>query len=65
MDETMSFEKSIEVLETIVKDLEDDSITLEASINKYKKGMALVKTCNDAIDKIEKELEIISAKEEE
>lgn len=65
MDKEMTFEEAIESLESIVKELEDDQITLEASIMKYKKGMTLVKHCNASIDQIEKELEIINAKEDE
>ncbi|MDF1617014.1 exodeoxyribonuclease VII small subunit [Petrocella sp. FN5] len=62
MDKTTSFETSIEKLENIVNDLTSDDLTLEDSIKKYKEGMALVKHCNDSIDKIEKELEILTNK---
>ena len=60
MSKELSFEASIESLEKIVDSLEKDDITLEDSIKQYKKGIQLVNNCNSAIDKIEKELEIIT-----
>jgi len=60
MSKEMSFEASIESLERIVDALEKDDTTLEDSIKKYKEGIQLVNNCNSAIDKIEKELEIIT-----
>jgi exodeoxyribonuclease VII small subunit len=60
MAKTTSFEASIEKLETIVTGLSAEEVTLEASIKMYKEGMALVTYCNESIDKIEKELEILT-----
>ncbi|MCF8018245.1 MAG: exodeoxyribonuclease VII small subunit [Vallitaleaceae bacterium] len=60
MDKKTSFETSIEKLEKIVHELTSEDLTLEASIKTYKEGMALVKHCNDSIEKIEKELEILT-----
>ncbi len=60
MSKEKSFEKSIEDLEKIVDALSKDEITLEDSIKKYKEGIELVGFCNGAIDKIEKELEILT-----
>ena len=60
MGKEKSFESSIKSLEKIVEALENDDITLEDSIKKYKEGIQLVNSCNDAIDRIEKELIIIT-----
>ena len=60
MTKAKSFEASIGALEKIVESLENDEITLEDSIKQYKEGIKLVNHCNDAIDKIEKELEIVA-----
>jgi len=62
MDKKTSFETSIEKLEKIVHNLTSEDLNLEDSIKTYKEGMALVKHCNDSIDKIEKELEILTNK---
>ena len=58
--EKMSFEKAMEELETIVADLENGSIELEESIEKYQRGIQLKKHCdlklkeaNMKIDQIE------------
>lgn len=60
MSKEKSFEKSLEELEKVVEALSEDEITLEASIKHYKEGLGLVEYCNGAIDKIEKELEILT-----
>lgn len=60
MSKEQSFEKSLEELEKVVEALSKDDITLEDSIKQYKAGMELVEYCNGAIDKIEKELEILT-----
>lgn len=53
------FEEALKELETVVEALGGDGITLEESIQLYKKGMTLVKQCNSTIDKVEKELEVL------
>lgn len=58
-----SFEASIQALEKVVASLEKDEITLEESIKKYKEGIQLVNSCNETIDKIEKELKIVNEEE--
>lgn len=60
MSKEKNFEESLEALEKVVEALSTDDITLENSIKKYKDGMALVEYCNGAIDKIEKELEVLT-----
>lgn len=59
MSKELSFEASLASLEKIVASLENDDVTLEDAIKKYKEGTELVDRCNGAIDKIEKELEVI------
>ena len=53
-------EESFDELEKIVEKLEDEEITLEESFKLYQNGMKLLKKCNTAIDKVEKELIVIS-----
>lgn len=59
MDKERTFEDSIVKLDEIVQELAEEEVTLEQSLEMYKEGMLLVNYCNTAIDKIEKELEII------
>lgn len=53
----MSFEESITKLEEIVKDLEDENISLEESMEKFEMGIKLSSNClkklNEAEGKIE------------
>ena len=45
----MSFEKAMAELETIVSDLENGSIELEESIEKYQRGIQLKKHCDQKL----------------
>lgn len=60
MSQSKKFETAMEELEKIVEELGIEDISLESSVTKYKEGMELVKFCNNAIDKIEKELEVLN-----
>ncbi len=56
--EKMSFEQSIEKLEEIVRELENENISLEESMKKFEMGIKLSSNClkmlNEAEGKIEK-----------
>jgi len=56
----MKLEESFEKLNQILQDLEKSDISLEDSFTLYQEGMKLLKTCNDSIDKVEKELIVLS-----
>lgn len=51
-----TLESSFEELQGIINKLEDSSCTLEESFQLYSDGMKLLKACNDAIDKVEKQV---------
>ena len=53
----MDFETSIEKLETIIEDLESPETTLDASLALYKEGIALAKTCGEALKNVETEVQ--------
>jgi len=44
-----SFEENITELESIVKELETGSCSLDDAIDKFTKGMKLVKSCGDKL----------------
>lgn len=52
----MAKEQAFEKLEEMIGDLEQEDISLEESFKLYKEGMKLIKSCNDKIDKVEKEV---------
>jgi len=60
-----TIEEAFTKLEEIVNAMEQKDISLEDSFAKYKEGIALVKECNDMIDKVEKEVVKINSNGEE
>lgn len=59
-DKEMKLEESFEKLNHILEGLEKADVTLEDSFTLYQEGMKLLKSCNDSIDKVEKELIVLS-----
>ena len=55
----LSLEASLEQLEQVMEELSSPELSLEESFTKYKQGMDLLLKCNQAIDKVEKELMIL------
>lgn len=55
----MEFEKALEQLETIVKELEAGELSLNESLDKFQKGISLVKTCNEQLENAEKKVEML------
>jgi len=51
-----NFESNLINLEKIVSELELGQLSLEESLEKYKKGIDLVKKCNTIIENAEKEV---------
>lgn len=56
MVKELTLEQIFEKLEGTIGKLEQEDISLEESFRLYKEGMKLVKSCNDKIDKVEKEV---------
>ncbi len=52
-----NFESNLINLEKIVSELESGKLSLEESLEKYKKGIELVKSCNTIIENAEKEVQ--------
>lgn len=59
-EKQLSLEEAFRQLETVVDKLEQPETTLEESFLAYKEGVSLVKLCNGMIDKVEKEVRILS-----
>ncbi len=55
-EDNMTIDQKMDELDGIIERMESDEITLEESFELYKKGVGLVKSCNDAIDRVEKEV---------
>lgn len=54
--EDPTFEARLEALETVVRDLEAEELSLEASIERYREGVAHLKACRALLDQAEKRL---------
>lgn len=60
-----NLETSMEALDQVLSELEQEDVSLEKSFELYQKGMKLLKECNDTIDKVEKEMIILNEKTNE
>ncbi|MGH9659414.1 MAG: exodeoxyribonuclease VII small subunit [Bryobacteraceae bacterium] len=61
--EPESFEKSLDELEQVVKDLEAGDLPLEKSIQLFEKGMALSETCRKQLEEAETRVEMLIKKD--
>jgi exodeoxyribonuclease VII small subunit len=59
-EKDMKLEEAFEKLNQIMEALEKSDVSLEDSFALYQEGVKLLKACNDSIDKVEKELIILS-----
>lgn len=60
MDENeLSFEKALAELEDIVKRLEKGELTLDESIECFRRGVELTKYCNKRLDEAERSITVL------
>lgn len=57
----MTLEEKLAKLDAMTEQLKKEDITLEESFSLYKEGMELIKECNQDIDKVEKQVQILNA----
>ena len=55
-----TLEQSFERLEEIITQMEKSDTTLDASFKMYKEGMKLVESCNNQLDKVEKQIIVLN-----
>ena len=55
-----SIEETLKELEDIIEKMEDRGSTLEETFSYYEAGMKMVKACSTKIDKVEKQIQILS-----
>ena len=56
----LTIEETFKELESVLERMGTQEISLEESFACYEKGMKLVKYCNDKIDKVEKQIMVLS-----
>ncbi len=60
--ENLSFEDAMKELESVVNELETGDLTLDKSIEKFKKGVELSNYCNNLLENAEKTVTILVEK---
>ena len=63
MAKSQTIEQSFEKLDEILKSLEHPDISLDEALKIYNEGIKLVKNCNQQLDKVEKQIIVLSDKE--
>ncbi len=58
-EQPASFEEAMAELEQLVSQMEDGSLSLEASVAAYKRGSELVKYCTSQLDKVESQVKVL------
>ena len=64
IEEDMTFEKALEELNGVVKKLSEGNTTLDDSLNLYKYGTALVAFCNNKLNEVKQQIEIVNTNNE-
>ena len=60
----MKFEDALKRLEKIVEELENGSLSLDESLEKYEEGIKLSKTCSKKLEVARKKVEILLKSED-
>lgn len=58
----LSFEKGLEELEKVVRELEDGELTLEEALERFEKGVELSESCRKQLEAAESKVEILLKK---
>jgi len=58
-----SFEKSLDRLEAIVSEMENESLDLEEMIHHFEEGQSLLEFCSKKLNEVERKIEMIVRKE--
>lgn len=59
-DTSLSYETAIAELESIVTQMESEKLSLEQSLNAYKRGAELLKICQQSLVAAEQQIQIVS-----
>ena len=55
----LSIEDIYDKLDGLIEQMDSDEISLEDSFKLYNEGLMLVKECNEKIEKVEKDIEVL------
>ena len=57
---TIKFEDSLAELERILRELEDGNATLEESLQRYERGVTLLRTCHQHLNDAEQKIRLLT-----
>ena len=60
----LSFEESLEKLESIVKEMEGGDLTLKDLMSHYSEGVGLAKNCMSSLERAEQRMDLLVKEEE-
>lgn len=60
--DTPSFEQSLSELEALVERMESGKLSLEDSLSAFERGIALTRSCQQALQAAEQKVEILTAR---
>jgi exodeoxyribonuclease VII small subunit len=55
----VKFEEAMEKLQKITQELEQESLPLEESLQKFEEGMKLISFCEEKLEEVEKKIQIL------
>lgn len=55
----LTYEEAIKELEEILEELEGETLSLNDSLDKFKKGITLYNYCNNMLNKVEDEVKVL------
>lgn len=65
ISEDLTLQELFAQLEQVIHDMEEKEISLEESFRLYHRGMDMLKTCNEKIDRVEKKMMVLDSEGEE
>ena len=60
-----SFERALDELRAVVRELEGGSLGLEASLARFEAGVALLRTCRTTLDRAERRVDLLTGTDED
>lgn len=60
IEDTAGLEELFSKIEDVISGMEDDEVSLEDAFSLYQQGISLVKLCNEKIDRVEKDIQILN-----
>ena len=61
LEKPIAYEEAIERLDTLVRQMEDGSLTLEQSLKAYQEGAGLIQQCRTALEAVDDQVKILEA----